>query len=264
MQEGVLGLLRDKTRPARIAPLPAATKLAIIEKTATAKPANATHWSARKMAKVIGVSHRSVQRVWNGAGLKPHLVHTFKLHRRRAPFYGNASWDPVAWLDLRPVSLLPRRAGESMRFTAVHRLYAGRWLRNACCCRCSFCFSPAGGGRRCRHGAPPVRRLDRLALAPHGGRWQTTRPLRVRRCRAYHCPGRPLAGPRGVPLYAVWRQGWSGLCAQARRVLGGFVRGRPARGAGLRDHLCARRDIGADGTQGRSKRAAALSARAST
>ena len=31
------------------------------------------------MAKVIGVSHRSVQRVWNGAGLKPHLVHTFKL-----------------------------------------------------------------------------------------------------------------------------------------------------------------------------------------
>src|SRR3954469_22274825 len=79
MQEGVLGLLRDKTRPARIAPLPAATKLAIIEKTATAKPANATHWSARKMAKVIGVSHRSVQRVWNGAGLKPHLVHTFKL-----------------------------------------------------------------------------------------------------------------------------------------------------------------------------------------
>ncbi len=78
-EEGVLGLLRDKTRPARIAPLPAATKLAIIEKTATAKPANATHWSARKMAKVIGVSHRSVQRVWNGAGLKPHLVHTFKL-----------------------------------------------------------------------------------------------------------------------------------------------------------------------------------------
>jgi hypothetical protein len=39
-------------------------KLAIIEKTGTEKPANATHWSARKMAKAIGVSHRSVQRVW--------------------------------------------------------------------------------------------------------------------------------------------------------------------------------------------------------
>src|SRR3981189_3272757 len=67
------------TRPSRIAPLPAEKKLAIIEKTATEKPANATHWSARKMAKAVGVSHRSVQRVWAGAALKPHLVHTFKL-----------------------------------------------------------------------------------------------------------------------------------------------------------------------------------------
>jgi len=79
MDEGVPGLLRDKTRPSRIAPLSADKKLAIIEKTATEKPANATHWSARKMAKAVGVSHRSVQRVWAGAGLKPHLVRTFKL-----------------------------------------------------------------------------------------------------------------------------------------------------------------------------------------
>src|SRR5215471_17452486 len=78
-EEGVPGLLRDKTRPSRIAPLSAEKKLAIIEKTGTEKPANATHWSARKMAKAIGVSHRSVQRVWAGAGLKPHLMRTFKL-----------------------------------------------------------------------------------------------------------------------------------------------------------------------------------------
>ena len=79
LEEGVPGLLRDKTRPSRIAPLSAEKKLAIIEKTATEKPANATHWSARKMAKAVGVSHRTVQRVWAGAGLKPHLVRTFKL-----------------------------------------------------------------------------------------------------------------------------------------------------------------------------------------
>src|SRR4051794_41874113 len=53
MQEGVLGLLRDKTRPARIAPLPAATKLAIIQKTATPKPANPPHWTPPKHAKAI-------------------------------------------------------------------------------------------------------------------------------------------------------------------------------------------------------------------
>jgi hypothetical protein len=40
MDEGVPGLLRDKTRPSRIAPLSAEKRLAIIEKTATEKPAN--------------------------------------------------------------------------------------------------------------------------------------------------------------------------------------------------------------------------------
>src|SRR6516165_6250315 len=79
IDEGVPGLLRDKSRPSRIVPLSAETKLAIIKKTATEKPANATHWSARKMAKAVGVSHRSVQRIWAGAGLKPHLVRTFKV-----------------------------------------------------------------------------------------------------------------------------------------------------------------------------------------
>ena len=79
MAEGVPGLLRDKTRPSRIAPPSAEKRLPINEKTATEKPGNATHWSARKMAKAVGVSHRSVQRVWAGAGLKPHLVRTFKL-----------------------------------------------------------------------------------------------------------------------------------------------------------------------------------------
>jgi transposase len=79
VEEGVEGLKRDKTRPPRIKPLSPEKKLAIIERTATEKPANATHWSARKMAEAVGVSRRSVQRVWAGAGLKPHLVRTFKI-----------------------------------------------------------------------------------------------------------------------------------------------------------------------------------------
>jgi transposase len=31
------------------------------------------------MARAVGISHRSVQRIWAEAGLKPHLVRTFKL-----------------------------------------------------------------------------------------------------------------------------------------------------------------------------------------
>ena len=43
------------------------------------KPSGATHWSCRSMAKQVGVSPATVQRIWSGRGLKPHLVKTFKL-----------------------------------------------------------------------------------------------------------------------------------------------------------------------------------------
>src|SRR5215472_12570928 len=42
-------------------------------------PADATHWSCRRMAETCGVSKASVQRIWQAYGLKPHLVKTFKL-----------------------------------------------------------------------------------------------------------------------------------------------------------------------------------------
>src|SRR6476620_8029139 len=77
--EGVEGLLRDKTRLPGTAPLPADVKLAVLAKTATEKPANATHWSVRTMAKAMGIGHSSVQRIWAEAGLKPHLVRRFKI-----------------------------------------------------------------------------------------------------------------------------------------------------------------------------------------
>ena len=77
--EGVEGLTRDKTRPGRNAPLSADIKLAVIKKTTGERPANATHWSVRSMAKVMGISHTSVQRIWHEAQLKPHLVRSFKV-----------------------------------------------------------------------------------------------------------------------------------------------------------------------------------------
>ena len=60
-------------------PISDAVRLAIVTKTAQEKPANATHWSARTMARAMGVGHRSVQRIWKEHGLKPHLTRTFKL-----------------------------------------------------------------------------------------------------------------------------------------------------------------------------------------
>ncbi len=76
---GVDGLLHDKTRRSRVAPLGNDTKLAVLKKTATETPANATHWSRALMAKAVGISPSSVGRIWREAGLKPHRVDTFKV-----------------------------------------------------------------------------------------------------------------------------------------------------------------------------------------
>jgi transposase len=57
----------------------AAIKLKVVEKTVKERPANATHWSVRTMAAEMGISHTSVQRIWNEHGLKPHLARTFKV-----------------------------------------------------------------------------------------------------------------------------------------------------------------------------------------
>jgi transposase len=79
VEQGVDGLLRDKTRPPGKKPLSAAVKRKVLSKTAGETPPNATHWSVRSMARAAGISHTSVQRIWAEAGLKPHLVRRFKV-----------------------------------------------------------------------------------------------------------------------------------------------------------------------------------------
>src|ERR1700674_5312635 len=79
IEEGVEGLLRDKSRPPGKKPLSAAIKRKVLTKTASQTPPAPTHWSVRTMAAEMGISHTSVQRIWAEAGLKPHLVRTFKI-----------------------------------------------------------------------------------------------------------------------------------------------------------------------------------------
>ena len=46
----------------------------ILAKTREAPPDGSTHWSTRKLAKVLGMSHVTISRVWKAAGLKPHRI----------------------------------------------------------------------------------------------------------------------------------------------------------------------------------------------
>jgi transposase len=79
MNEGVEGLLCDKTRPARLAALSGEIVASIVSATLGEPPGEATHWTAPAMAKAIGVSVSSVQRVWRRHGLQPHRICQFKL-----------------------------------------------------------------------------------------------------------------------------------------------------------------------------------------
>ena len=82
MQAGVDGLLRDKTRPSRIPPLgPEIAERVVALTTTTDPPGEATHWTAGAMAKAVGISVSSVQRIWRAHGLQPHRVRRFKLSK---------------------------------------------------------------------------------------------------------------------------------------------------------------------------------------
>jgi transposase len=81
MRQGVPGLLRDKTRPARIPPLPQAAIDRVIELTVSEPPHEATHWTASTMAAATGISPSSVLRIWRAHKLRPHRVRTFKLSK---------------------------------------------------------------------------------------------------------------------------------------------------------------------------------------
>jgi transposase/transposase-like protein len=51
----------------------------ILVRTLESRPADATHWSTRSLAKACGLSHMTVARIWRAFSLQPHRSETFKL-----------------------------------------------------------------------------------------------------------------------------------------------------------------------------------------
>jgi transposase len=69
--EGVDGLLRDKTRRSRIAKLDPSISQRVVALTMEEPPGETTHWTGAAMAKAVGASISSVQRIWRAHGLQP-------------------------------------------------------------------------------------------------------------------------------------------------------------------------------------------------
>ena len=116
---GVVGLLKDATRPSRIKPLAPEKIRRVVHMTLHEKPPIATHWSVRSMAVAAGVSYSSVQRIWHAHGLKPHLVETFKVSRDTTSPPSWRTWS--ASILIRPTR---RWSSASMRRAKSRRLTA--------------------------------------------------------------------------------------------------------------------------------------------
>jgi transposase len=79
--QGVDGLLRDATRPPGRPPLAKSLVERVVHLTLHEPPPDATQWSARRLARVVGIGHGAIQKIWAAHGLKPHLVRLQALDR---------------------------------------------------------------------------------------------------------------------------------------------------------------------------------------
>jgi transposase len=71
--------LTDEPRPGPPRTITDARVEDVVTRTLETKPADATHWSTRGMAKATGLTQTAISRIWRAFGLKPHLRETFKL-----------------------------------------------------------------------------------------------------------------------------------------------------------------------------------------
>jgi len=78
-ERGAAGIEKDAPRTGRRPVTREALAPKIVEWTTQRKPRQATHWSCRTLARELGTSRSMVNRVWQANGLKPHLIHGFKL-----------------------------------------------------------------------------------------------------------------------------------------------------------------------------------------
>ncbi len=123
MQEGFEGLLRDKTRPSRIAPLGEAVAERVVALTLADPPGETTHWTGEAMAQAAGISVSSVQRIWRAHGLQPHRWRQFKLSND--PAFAAKLRDVVALYVDPPAHAIVLSLDEKSQIQALDRTQPG-------------------------------------------------------------------------------------------------------------------------------------------
>lgn len=123
VREGIEGIRKDRPRGGREPTRRAENVYEIIRLTTREKPENATHWTTRTLADKLGIDHTMVHRVWKAAGLKPHLVRTFKVSND--PQFIEKLTDVVGLYLNPPARALVLSADEKSQVQALDRTQPG-------------------------------------------------------------------------------------------------------------------------------------------
>ena len=126
-EEGIDGLLRDKTRPPGKRPLSPATIAKVLVLTCSEPPGEMTHWTGRAVAKAVGISLRAVQRIWETHRLQPHRIRTFK--RSNDPAFAEKVTDIVGLYMSPPAHAVVLSIDEKSQIQALDRTQPGLPLK---------------------------------------------------------------------------------------------------------------------------------------
>lgn len=127
MHEGVDGLLRDKIRPPGKVPISADKVAEVLRMTQDPPPHEATHWTARAMAKASGLAVSSVQKIWKAHGLVPHRWRLFKLSRD--PEFAKKLRDIAGLYVAPPTNAVVLSVDEKSQIQALDRTQPGLPLK---------------------------------------------------------------------------------------------------------------------------------------
>ena len=130
-ETGVDGLLCEGSRKPGKPPMPDADVQQLIALTCSEPPGEVTHWTGRAMAKVMGVSLRTVQRIWKAHKLQPHRLRTFK--RSNDPDFIAKLEDIVGLYMAPPAHALVLSIDEKSQIQALDRTQPGLPLKPGKC-----------------------------------------------------------------------------------------------------------------------------------
>ena len=122
-EEGVDGLLEDKTRPPGKAPIAGVRVAELVRLTHEPPRHEATHWTARAMAKAVGMGVATVQKIWKAHGLTPHRWRAFKLSTD--PAFAEKLHDIVGLYVSPPAHAVVLSVDEKSQIQALDRTQPG-------------------------------------------------------------------------------------------------------------------------------------------